>query len=1124
MRRRLACTSPWRSWSSPVVRVSLALLPLCLHPPAAAQGGRAQAEKDARKPPEGLPLAAVETLRFSTIEGTWLSLDVVPDGTAIVFELLGDLYRVPITGGAATRLTSGLPFDSQPRVSPDGQWVAFISDRDGADNLWVARLDGSDPRKLSSETQNALVSPAWLPDSRHLVVTRVAESVELRMHHIDGGSGITLGGDERAGDQAAGGPGGTRGGPARVGVAASPDGRYLYFAENAALRTPGRVYPGWQIARMTLATGDVDPLTQAEFGAARPAVSPDGHLLAYVTRYETQTGLRIRDLETGDDRWLVWPIDRDEMDQRRVPSRDLFPGYAFTPDGRDVVVSFDGKIHRVRVDTGEIVAVPFGVDVELDVGPDLTVTQRVDTGPVRATIVHDPQVSPDGRQLALSVLTAIYLVDVDRSGGTVRAGPTRRLTPEGQWAFKPAWSPDGQWVAYVTWDGSGGHVWRVRADGSGAPERLTAHAAFYTDLAYSPDGRRLVGLRGNAYLREQTFSEFGGLRIPLDLIWLPAEGGDVRLVVPARGLGRPHFTADPARIFVYSTDGLISLRDDGTDRRTHLQATGPSRPGMRTPPAAQAVLMHPSERWALAVVNQQLWVVAVPPFTGQPAKISVRDPSVPVVQVTDIGADYFGWADGGQTLTWAIGSTVYRRPLSSLTFRQTDEDRTEAGREPRRPRDRDAAVEALPLAFDFPRARPSGSVVLRGATAITMGGAGVVEQADIVVTDGRIAAIGPRGGVTWPEGAREVDLAGRFVVPGFIDTHAHWEFRTHDVLEPHNWTLVANLAYGVTTGLDVQTSTNDYFAYRDLVETGGSLGQRAFMTGPGVFSTNDFRSYEATLDYLRRYAEHYRTRNIKSYLVGNRRQRQWVVQASRELGLLTTTEGGADLKLDLTHAIDGMHGNEHNLPVVPIYRDVAEVFARTRTAYTPTLLVQYGAPTAVDWFFTRTDVLGDEKLRRFYPQNRLAEMSRRRSLWARDDEFRLAEAAAAALAIKRAGGLVGVGGHGEVQGLGYHWELWALAMGGFTPREALEAATIDGARIIGYADDLGSLDVGKLADLVVLDRNPLDDIRHSTSVRFVMKHGELFEGETLRRVWPAPADVAPFWWWGREPRDRRGQP
>ncbi len=1082
-----------------------------------------------------LPLEPAGTLEFETDEGTWLSLDVAPDGSSIVFELLGDLYRLPFAGGEAVRLTQGTPYDSQPRVSPDGKWIALISDRSGSDNLWVVDADGKEPRKLSNESQQAVMSPTWTPDSQYVIASiRATGGTELRMFHIDGGSGITLGAAAPAAPAGGGQPpAGGGSSPTRLGASVTPDGRHLYVAQAASGAAAASSLARWQIARLDMQTGDADVITQAEGSGMRPVVSPDGRLLVYVTRYEAKTGLRVRDLVTGADRWLKWPVERDEMESGGSPSRDTYPGYAFTPDGREVVVTYDGKIHRVNVETGAETLVPFTAKVALEIGPELEFPYKVPQGPVRAKLIQDPRQSPDGRRIAMSVLTHIYVMDA-------KAGATpARLTSGDAWEFKPSWSPDGQWIAYVTWSMDGGHIWKTRADGSGQPQQLTSIPAFYTDIVFSPDGTRIVGLRGNEYMRQQTFSEFGGLRIPLDLVWLPAAGGDVELVVPARGLAWPHFAADPSRIHVYSNDGLISLRYDGTDRRTHLRVTGPGRAGTPRPPAADAVTVRPDGKWALASVNNQLWVVAVPPYSGSAPTVNVRSPSLPVKRLTDIGADYFGWADEGRTITWAIGSTFYRRPFDSIDFKAEEPaggrggrggeagvgraggQGTEAAAPPKDPLDLDTNVEAIEVALEFPRATPTGVIVLRRATVITMKGDEVIQNADLVVADNRITAIGRRGSVTIPAGAREIDLRGAFIVPGFVDTHAHWEFRTHDVLEPQNWSLVANLAYGVTAGLDVQTSTNDYFAYQDLVETGQSLGQRAFMTGPGIFSNHDFQSYEATLAYLTRYKEHYRTPNIKSYMVGNRKQRQWVVRASKELGLMPTTEGGRDMKMDITHAIDGMHGNEHTLPVFPLYNDVVQLFAKTKTAYTPTLLVNYGGIIAEEYFYATTEVHDDPKLNRFYPHNVLDDMSRRRRVWAREDEFVFPMAAAAAAKIQRAGGLVGVGGHGQLQGLGYHWEMWALAMGGMTPREVLQAATIDGAKIIGFDEDLGSLEVGKLADLVVLDRNPLDDIRNTNTIRYVMKNGDVFDGATLDQVWPVEKPLPKFWWWDAAPAAAR---
>lgn len=1102
--------------------VTLSILAIPLDADAQRRGGGGKDKPD-------LPLDSAATIQFTTDEATWLSLDVTPDGESIVFELVGDLYTLPIDGGKATRVTDGMGFDSQPRVSPDGQWIAFISDRDGSDNLWIAKVDGSEPRKLSKESQSGMMSPAWTADSEYVLVSKASRGTRLWMYHIKGGSGLAVGSTPRP---AAGAPQGGRGAtsPTELGASLSSDGRYLYYATRRGNGRGG--FPVWQIARRDMRTGDVDNITQAEGSAIRPEVSPDGGQLVYGTRHETQTGLRIRDLETGADRWLVYPVQRDQIETGGSPARDLYPNYAFTPDGQWVLYTADGGIRKVRVSTGQVETIPFEADVTLAVGPDLTEPYAVPQGPVRARLVQDPRLSPDGTQLAFSVLTKNYVMSLPD-------GEPERLTESDAWEFKPTWSPDGEWIAYVTWSTDGGQIWKARANGRGGPQQLTTVPAFYTDVTFSPDGNRIVGLRGNAYQRNQTDSEFGGLRIPLDLVWLPADGGDVKLIVPARGVGAPHFAGDPERVFVYSREGLISMRYDGTDRRTHLKVTGRRNPRSTEPPAAQQVLLRPDGKWALAASANQLWVVAVPPSTGTTPSVSLTGPAVPVEKITDIGADYFAWADGGETLTWAIGSTFFQRPFDSIEFDPEDEDdEEEAGEEgdeeaaeeeegdeeeaeeeeePKTPLDEDESVESVEIVMEFPRAKPTGTIALRGATVITMEGDEIIENADVVVTDNRIAALGPRGSVTIPSGAREMDVGGMYITPGFVDTHAHWEFRTHDVLEPHNWSLLANLAYGVTAGLDVQTSTNDYFAYQDMVETGQTVGQRAFMTGPGVFSSNNFQSYDEVLSYLKRYKHHYRTPNIKSYMVGNRKQRQWVVKASEELGLMPTTEGGRNLKLDMTHALDGFHGNEHTLPVVPLYKDVVELFAQTKTAYTPTLLVLYGGTIAEEYFYTSMEVHDDVKLNRFTPHAVIDRNTRRRGRWVREDEHVFDDAAAQAAKIQRAGGLIGVGGHGQLQGLGYHWEMWSLAMGGMTPREVLKAATIDGARIIGFDQDLGSLAAGKLADLVILGENPLEDIRNTNTVQWVMKNGELYEGDTLKQIWPMEKELPPLWWWESEP-------
>src|SRR4029077_3328486 len=354
-------------------------------------------------------------------------------------------------------------------------------------------------------------------------------------------------------------------------------------------------------------------------------------------------------------------------------------------------------------------------------------------------------------------------------------------------------------------------------------------------------------------------------------------------------------------------------------------------------------------------------------------------------------------------------------------------------------------------------------------------------------------------------------------------THAHWTEIRRGILDTQNWAFLANVAYGVTSGLDVQTGTNDMFAYQDLVDSGDIVGLRAFSTGPGVFSDNNFQSMEEVKGVLTKYRKYYGTRNIKSYIVGNSRQRQYIVQAAKELEIMPTTEGAIDLKLDLTHVIDGFHGNEHTLPITPLYKDVIQIFAQSGIAETPTLIVNYGGPFGEDYWYEYSEVHDNARLNRFTPHRVLDGKTKRRPGWFRKDEYAFPKLAAQVAKISRAGGLVGVGSHGQLQGLGYHWEMWMLASGGMTPLEVIHAATINGAHIVGRPDEIGSIEPGKLADLNIFGKSALDDIHNTSALHWVMKNGELFEGETLNQVCPEQKKLEPLFFWNNYDVPKAGE-
>jgi imidazolonepropionase-like amidohydrolase/Tol biopolymer transport system component len=1052
---------------------------------AAAFSTNAQ-DKKAEKWDVSTPTLPFTETTITTNEGTWMSLDVSPDGKQIVFDLLGDIYTIPVAGGKATILREGHAFEVQPRFSPNGKQISFTSDAGGGDNIWLMNIDGSDAKQVTKEDFRLVNNAVWSVDGnylfckKHFSSTRSLGAGEIWMYHTSGGSGIQL--TEKKNDQQ------------DVGEPwASADGKYVYYSED--------MYPGgffkynkdpnsqiYVVNRYNLEDGEIERVTGGSGSAMRPIVSHKGDVMAFVKRVREKTVLYLHDLKTGKE----WPI-YDALSKDQSEAWAIFgpyTGYNWTPDDAHIIIWAGGKIRKINTKTFTVTDIPFEATATHKIVNALKFKNDAAPDNFTSKAIRQAVTSPDGKTLVFNAAGYLWRKALPN-------GKPTRLTKGTDLEYEASFSKDGKHLVYVTWnDTQMGAIHRMNLR-SGKSEKLTKEKGIYREPAFSPNDINTVVFRKESGNGHQGFvhTKDPGLYL---LNTKPAK----QSLVTEEGQ-HPSFNKDATRIY-YQTGGslfgnitktLKSIKIDGTDERTLVSSK-----------YAHRLVPSPDDNW-VAFTNLYKVYVAAMPLAGKTLDLDGNASNVPVSKFARDAGIHMHWSADSQILNWTNGDQYYSTAINQrFLFLDNAPDSL-------------AALDStgIEIGLVLPSDKPTGTIALTNVRIITMEGDKVIENGTIVVKENKIIAVGETRSTTIPEGAKKLDLKGKTIMPGMVDVHAHLGQFRYGLSPQKHWEYYANLAYGVTTTHDPSANSEMVFSQSEMVKAGNMIGPRIFSTGVILYGADgDFKAVVNKLDDARfaiNRTKAFGAFSVKSYNQPRRDQRQQVIQAASEQGVQVVPEGGSTFFHNLSMILDGHTGVEHNLPVATLHNDVVQLWAASKTGYTPTLIVNYGGLNGEYYWYQTKNVWEDEKLLKYTPRSIIDSRSRHRTM-APMAEYKNGHilVSESCKRLSDAGVKVNLGAHGQIQGIGVHWELWMLAQGGMTNIEALRAATMNGADYLGMESQIGSLEVGKLADLIVLDKNPLVDIQNSNSVTHTMMNGRLYDTETMHEIGNHPKKRGTFFW------------
>jgi len=894
----------------------------------------------------------------------------------------------------------------------------------------------------------------------------------------------------------------------------SPDGRKIAFSSDRGLASDGtRSYDIWVL---DLASRALSQITNSPVEEFEPAWSPDGSEIAFVNGHTV--GNTIDVINSAGKRRTVVPADplarlnspswspdgslisytyfKDNKSQLKVmgkqfaPFNDVFPFPAQWLSGNELLYTADGRIRVTNLDTGDTREVPFEAHFLLNRPSYKRKHFDFDSTRARAAKgIVSPAISPDGRRVVFEALNELWLMEI--------GGSPRQITADGYFKVDPAWSRDGRFIAYSS-DKAGTQDIYTFELATGRERRVTSLPGAEVAAAWSPNGRMLA------------FQDQTGATFTIELA-----SGDVRQVLPVLfAPSRPTWSADGRHLMLAALKPYTRRFREGTSQFLTVDLeTGELT--YREPSPFKSVstrgddgpVWSPDGSRLAFVMDEALWVLPVD---------SSGEPTGPAEQINQEVTDAPTWSGDSQHLLY----------LSNGKLRMISLD----GSKPRN----------VPLRLNFRPDKPIGRTVIHAGRLWQGIGPRVLRDIDIVIVDNRISSIEPHRSRRHGH-ARQIDASDFTVIPGL------WESHTHQLISGkffgdrlgRLW-----LSYGVTSLHSVGDPVYRGIEGRESFAAGDRVGPRLFATGEAIDGERLFYNFmrpttnEQALEFQLSRARELDYDMVKTYVrLPHALQARIASIVHEQMGVWTSSH------YMLPGAAHGMDGMSHVSATTRLgfpytrsgagvgYQDMIDTFV---------LAGMHDTSTTFNEVLLREDpgFIDDPRIQTLYPPWEVqAVRAKLENILNTDPTVALdslQKEEATVRRILRAGGTVLCGTDSPLDNpaLALHFNLRSQVHFGLAPYEALQTATRLPAKVFGVEDDLGTLEPGKVADLAIIEGNPLQNIAELANVRSVMKNGRLYSVEELlapfepdqlasgpkesppthRLLAPVPESKVKYWW------------